>query len=170
MPEHQKVQKKSQKIQGIQDERRNMQKENVAAEEEMQKLRDDVKQKEERILFLSDKVERNKMVDAKMAAELQEVQAGRRKKRQQRFVSGGLLHGDDGGTVLRCGSRSGEVQVRCNVPGVHQEIRGLYPFCADARKRETPFESGYRAGAVTTKENDNNNLPVSFLRETWNEE
>ena len=42
----------------------------------MRKLRDDVKQKEERILVLSDKVERNKMVDAEKAAELQMLQAG----------------------------------------------------------------------------------------------
>ena len=36
--------------------------------------------------------------------------AGRRKrKRQQGFASGGLLHGDDVGTVFRFGSRSGEV-------------------------------------------------------------
>ena len=46
-----------------------------------------------------------------------------------------LLHGDDGGTTLRYGCRSSEVQVRCHVPGVLQEIRGLLSFCADARKR-----------------------------------
>ena len=33
-------------------------------------LRDAVKEKEERMLFLSNKVERNKMADAEMAAEL----------------------------------------------------------------------------------------------------
>ena len=67
MPEHQRVQKKSQKIQSIQDEKRNVQKENVAAEEEIRKLREDVKQKEERIFLFSDKIERNKMADAEMA-------------------------------------------------------------------------------------------------------
>ena len=45
-----------------------MQKENAAAEEAMRKLRDDVKQKEERIFFSSDKVEKNKVADATIAA------------------------------------------------------------------------------------------------------
>ena len=53
-----------------------MQKENDAAEEEMRKLREDVKQKEEHILFLPDKVEKNRMADADTAAELQGSQAG----------------------------------------------------------------------------------------------
>ena len=48
MLEHQKFQKWSQKIQSIQDKRKHMQKENVAAEEDVRKLRDEVKQKEER--------------------------------------------------------------------------------------------------------------------------
>ena len=51
MPEHQKVPRRLSKIESIEDKRRNLQKENVAAEEEMRKLRDDVKQKEECILF-----------------------------------------------------------------------------------------------------------------------
>ena len=46
------------------------------AEEEMQKLLDDVNQKEERILFLSDRVEKKEMADVDMAAELQGLQAG----------------------------------------------------------------------------------------------
>ena len=57
-----------------------MQEENAAAEEEMRKLRDDVKQKEERIFFLSDKVEKNKMADAEMAGELQGLQAGEERR------------------------------------------------------------------------------------------
>ena len=49
MPEHQKFQKRSQKIQSIQE--KHMQNENPAAQEEVRKLRDEVKQREERILF-----------------------------------------------------------------------------------------------------------------------
>ena len=64
MPGHQKVQKRSQKIQSIQDKRRNLQKDSTPAEEE------------ERLLFLSNKVDKNKMADAEMAAELQSLQAG----------------------------------------------------------------------------------------------
>ena len=51
VPEHQTFQKRSQKIQSIQDKRKHMQKKMLQAEEEVRKLRDDVKQKEERILF-----------------------------------------------------------------------------------------------------------------------
>ena len=52
MPEHQIVQKRSQKKQSIQEKRRNMQKENVAAEEKMRNLQEDVKQtNNERIFF-----------------------------------------------------------------------------------------------------------------------
>ena len=46
-----KLKMRSHKIQSIQDKRKHMQKENAAAEEEVRKLRDEVKQKEERILF-----------------------------------------------------------------------------------------------------------------------
>ena len=45
LPEHQKVQKRSPKIPSIQDKRRNLQKENAVAQEEMRKLKEDVKQK-----------------------------------------------------------------------------------------------------------------------------
>ena len=46
----------------------------------MRKLRDEFKQKEERNLFLSDKVEKNRMADADMAAELQGLQAGEERR------------------------------------------------------------------------------------------
>ena len=80
MLEHQKFQKRSQKIQSIQDKRKHTQKENAAADEEVRKLCDEVKQKEERNLFLSDKVENNKMAQADMAAELQGLQAGEERR------------------------------------------------------------------------------------------
>ena len=76
LPEHQKVQQRSQNIQSIQDKRINLQKDSIAAEEEMRKLQQELGQKEERIFFLSGKVEKNKMADAELAAELQGLQAG----------------------------------------------------------------------------------------------
>ena len=79
MLEHQKFQKRLKKIQSIQDKRKHMQKENAAADEEVRKLRDKVKQKEERILFLSDEVEKNRMADADMAS----GSAGRRREKEQ---------------------------------------------------------------------------------------
>ena len=57
-----------------------MHKKNDAAEEEVRKLRDEVKQKEERILFLPDKVEKNRIADADMAAELQVLQSGEERR------------------------------------------------------------------------------------------
>ena len=80
MLEHQKVQKKSQKIQSTQDKRRHLQKDSIAPEEEMRKLQEELKQKGERILFLSNKVDKNKMADAEMAAELQSLQAGEERR------------------------------------------------------------------------------------------
>ena len=58
MPEHQKAQEKSQKIQCIQDTRRYLQKDSIAAEEEMRKLRGELRQKEERVLFLSNNIDK----------------------------------------------------------------------------------------------------------------
>ena len=69
MPEHQKVQKRSQRIHNIQDKRRNMQKESTAAQKEMRKIREDIDRNEERFRQLPDKVDKNKV--AEMAAELQ---------------------------------------------------------------------------------------------------
>ena len=51
-----------------------------AAEEEMRKLQEELKQKEERILFLSTKVDKNKMADAEMAAEIESLQAGEERR------------------------------------------------------------------------------------------
>ena len=109
MPEHQKFQKRSQKIQSIQDKRKHMQKENAAAEEEVWKLRDEVKQKEERIIFLSDKVEQNKMADADMAAELQGLQAG-----EERRSSNASQTGD------RCLEASRQLAAVCAAVGPNQ--------------------------------------------------
>ena len=67
MPEHQKVQKRSQKIHSIQDKRRNMQKE--SAEITMMNDFDSCRT-----------VDRNKMADAELAAELQEPQAGEERR------------------------------------------------------------------------------------------
>ena len=76
MPEHQRAQKGSHKIQSIQDKRRNLQKESTAAQEEMRKIREDTVRNEECFRQLSGKVDENNMADAEMAAELQGLQAG----------------------------------------------------------------------------------------------
>ena len=88
----------------------------------MRTIRVEIDRNEERFRQLSDKVDKNKVVDAEMTAELQGVQAGEERR----------------GT--NCGCRSGEVKVRCFVPGVLQKNRGLYPFGADARRRNSEDE------------------------------
>ena len=57
-----------------------MQKETAAARDEMRKIREDIIQKEERMLLLSDKVAKNEMADAEMEAELQGLQAGEERR------------------------------------------------------------------------------------------
>ena len=74
MPENQRVQKRLQNTQSIQDKRRNMQKESAAAQEEMRKIREEI------VRNLSDKVDKNKMADAEMAAEPQSLQAGEKRR------------------------------------------------------------------------------------------
>ena len=82
MPEHQKVQKKSQKIQSIQDKSKKY------AEREWQQhkkrcgrsKRSSGKKEERFRLFLSDRVDKNKMADAEMAAEQQSLQAGEERR------------------------------------------------------------------------------------------
>ena len=56
MPEHQKAQNSTQKIQSYQDKRRNLQKESMAAKQDMRKLREEIERKEERFRLLFDKV------------------------------------------------------------------------------------------------------------------
>ena len=57
-----------------------MQKKSSAADEEMRKLQEELKQKEECLLFLSNKIDKNKMLDAEMAAELQSLQTGEERR------------------------------------------------------------------------------------------
>ena len=48
-----------------------MQKESLAAREEMWKIKQEIEWKEERFTLLADKVDKNRMADAEMEAELQ---------------------------------------------------------------------------------------------------
>ena len=84
-------------------------KEGTAAQEEMRKIRWEIDRNEERLRHLSDKVDKYRMVDAEMAAELQGLQAGEERRGSNASQTGGLLHGDEGGIRLRYGSRPGEV-------------------------------------------------------------
>ena len=75
----------------------------------MRRIREEIDRNEERFRQLSDKVDKNEMADAEMTAEIQGLQAGEERICSNASQDGGLLHGDDGGTVLRHGSGSGEV-------------------------------------------------------------
>ena len=59
-----------------------MQKESLAAREEMRQIREEIVWKEERSTLLSDKVGKNTMTDAEMEAELQGLQAGEERGQQ----------------------------------------------------------------------------------------
>ena len=82
MPEHQKVQQRSQKTQSIQDNRRNLQKESTAAKEKMRKLHEELKQIEERVLFLSNNIDQKKDAGCRNGGSASEFAGGRRKKMQ----------------------------------------------------------------------------------------
>ena len=69
MLEHQKVQKRMQKVESLKDKRRNLQKGSLTAKEDMRKFREEIEWKEERFRLLSDKVDKNRMADAEMEAE-----------------------------------------------------------------------------------------------------
>ena len=131
--EHQKVQKRSQKIQSIQDKRRHMQKECAAAQAEMRKIREEiVDRNEERFRQLSDKADKNKMVDAEIAVELQGVQA-RRGSNASQAVDCCLE------TTVKQFFVMGTDQARSKFDAVCQvfckKFENLQPFCTDARKR-----------------------------------
>ena len=79
MPEYQKVQKRSQKIQSIPDKKK-LQKESLAAREETLKPREEIEWKEERFTQLADKVDKNRMADAEMETELHVLQAGEERR------------------------------------------------------------------------------------------
>ena len=83
------MQKRSQKIESLQDKRRNLQTHSIAAEEEMRKLQEEIRQKKERHLFLSNKIDKNKMQDAEMVAKLQSLQAGEERKGSDASQTGG---------------------------------------------------------------------------------
>ena len=65
-----------------------MQKDSTAAEEEMRKLREELEQKEERVLFLSNKIDKNEMQGAEMAAELESLQAGEERRCNNASLTG----------------------------------------------------------------------------------
>ena len=73
--------KKTQKIQSIQDKRRNLQKESTAAQEEMRKIREELVRNEERFRQLSDKVDKNKNGRCRNGSRTSGV-AGRRRKHE----------------------------------------------------------------------------------------
>ena len=80
MPEHQKVQKRSQRYTAPRTRGKYAERKCCSGRRGFGSYVMWVKQKEERILFQSDKVEKNKMADADMAAELQGLQAGEERR------------------------------------------------------------------------------------------
>ena len=81
---------RGQKKHSIQDEKRNMQKESVAADKEMRKVREEIIQREERFLLLSKNVESNRMATAELEEKLRGLQAGEERR------------GSDASQVVEC--------------------------------------------------------------------
>ena len=79
------MQKRSQKIQNIQDKKRNMLEESVDAEEEMRKVCEEIIQKEERLLLLSKKVDNQSDGNSGMGRRASGLAGLGGKKRQQRL-------------------------------------------------------------------------------------
>ena len=90
----------------------------------MRKLRNEVKQKEERILFLSGKVEKNKMADADVGAELQGLQAGEERRGSNASQTGDSCFGGlmAAGCCRVCcsGTKPDRRQGQCCHPRVEQ--------------------------------------------------
>ena len=80
LPEHQRAQKTSKKIQSIQDKKKHMQRETAAAEDEIRKIREEILRNEERFRLVSDEVDKNRMADAEVEAELQGLQGGEERR------------------------------------------------------------------------------------------
>ena len=87
MPKHQKMQKRSQKLQSLQDRQRNHPKSARACEEEMHTLSKEMEERkalfETRFRGLSEKSGDSRKAAAELENEIQAFAGGRRKKRQQ---------------------------------------------------------------------------------------
>ena len=134
--EHQRAQKRSQKIQSIQDKRKNMQKETAATREEMRKIRKEIMQKAERFLLLSDEAAKHEIVEAEM---VQNFKACRQEKKEEAAMRRKQL------TVAgrRCLSRFSPWERK--KPGFMKQ--SWDPSSADARKRRREKGEWRRARA-----------------------
>ena len=126
MPEHQKVQKRSQKFKAFRI------KEGKCKKKATRRIREGIHRNEERFRHLSDKVDKNKMADAEMGAELQGLQAGEERR------------GCNVSQAVDCCLETMVEQIVAlgadQAPNFPQEVRGLYPSCADVGERKRKKE------------------------------
>ena len=99
----------------------------------MRKLKEDVKQEEERILFL-DKFEKNEITEEETEAELQRLQA-EVERRGSNASQGQLPHGSGGRQVGQCGTGKSDVSCRA--------------FARDALPEQMPRKEGEHRNPVT---------------------
>ena len=110
-----------------------MQKDNTAAEEEMRKLQEELKQKEERVLYLSNKIDKTKMQDADMAAELRSFQPGEERRGRNASQTGDGCMVAKGSNVKwerhkgRCQEEKKEEAVKTNKSETRQD-RAMRPL------------------------------------------
>ena len=82
LPEHQRMQKRSQKMQSIQDRKRNLLEEAGACEEEMRKVRDEINEREARYLQQSNKSTNNRMAAEDLEEELRGLRCRQGRKEE----------------------------------------------------------------------------------------
>ena len=76
LPEHQKMENSSQKMQSLQDKKRHFLKDACACDDEMRKVRDEMEERQARFLALSEKSGNCRMAADDLEEEIEGLQAG----------------------------------------------------------------------------------------------
>ena len=80
LPEHQKMHWRSQKLQSLQDKKRNYLKDACACEEEMQKLSEEMEERQARVQALSEKLGNCRMAADGLEEDTKDLQAGEERR------------------------------------------------------------------------------------------
>ena len=135
MPEHQRVQKRSQKIRSIQDKRKICRKRAWRQEKKCGKSEKKLSGRRSASHYCWTKVDKNRMADAEVEAELQGLQAGEERRGSNASQTGDSCWRPCGSKLLLCvlqWSKPGRCLGQCGLP----RVQGKWSSSgADARKR-----------------------------------
>ena len=81
LPEHQRMQRRSQKMQSLQEKKRHLLKEACVCDEEMRKVREEISERKARYLELAEKSSNGRLAAEDLTEELRGLQAGEERKR-----------------------------------------------------------------------------------------